>query len=713
MKKLKIHLRVLIIFFVILSTIGILVVRGNEYCTIQGNYETVEFDDYILNVKGYEIRNGHLEIIEDDPQLIFDFGKYQADGVYAFSLELSEEIDLSKVQVFFGREKFEFTEHDSKILEGGKSDVVEIISVKPFNYLRIDINDDITIKNIGISDSLKVTKEENNIYYVVAVLGSLLISIILSYFKKIDSFILYLENQVILIFKSVTKKKLNSFLIAMLVPLEMVISYAVEKIISYNSAYLNRQRMVIIFAVMLIASFTYIFRKYILSKLHIYFFLVVMILGMSHVIIAPPIAGISWDDEIHYGRTAYLSWFSNGMISATDEEMIRNYNNTITDRKEYTAYGRTVRVSELCSLEDKFGDVSVLVDVEDYSVNLQYIAYIPTAVALSCGRGMGLSYTHVYMFGKLINVFCYALIISLAIRIMRGKGKMIIALLGLLPTGIFLASSYSYDWWVISFCILGYAYFISKLKKKEVFTNAQFIGLMFIMLIALLPKAIYFPIILPMMLLKKDKYKNSKLCRTLVIITMLLLVATFIFPILFATATGDSRGGSDVDSMKQISFILNNPIEYTEILLGFLSRYLSLDTAKGYTTMMGYYGTARHFVVCLVIIAIAAVIDNGNGKGIKNKNYTFIKAATVFCCFGAIVLASTALYVSFTAVGYHTILGCQPRYIMPLLFPTIYCLSDFEITVQDKTKNTFIAMAVCVMAFIFLKGIFTLCGKYY
>ena len=713
MKKLKIYPRVLIIFFVVLSIIGILFVRGNEYCMVKGDYSTVQYEKYILNIKGYNVKNNHFTIIDDDPQVVFDFRKYNTEGINAFSIELSEEIDLSKVQIFFGRDELIFTEHDSKILEEGKSKVIDIVSVKPFKFLRIDINTDVTIENTGVSDSLEVDVVKNNIYYVIVILCSAFISIVISYIRKVDKFILFIKDFIMTIFKNVWKYKLKAFLIFMLVIVEFFIAYTIEKVFYYNAGYINRQRIIMIFAIMIIATFTVLYRKFILSKLHIYFFVVAMILGISHIIIAPPVVGISWDDEIHYGRTAYLSWLSNGMISVADEDLITNYNNTIEDRKEYNFYGRTERVNELCSLKDRFGDKPALVDIEDYSVNLQYIAYLPTALALGCGRGMGLSYTHVFMLGKLMNVFCYSLIIALAVWIIRGKGKMIITLLGLLPTSIFLASSYSYDWWVISFCILGYAYFISKLQKKEVFTNMQFIGLMFIMLIALLPKAIYFPILLPMMLLKKNRYKNSKLCRVCVVITMLLLIATFIFPILFATATGDSRGGNDVDSMKQISFILNNPLSYTEILLNFLSRYLSLDTAKGYTTMMGYYGTAGHYVVCLVILAIAAVIDNGNKNDIRDKNYTFIKGTTVFCCFGAIVLASTALYVSFTKVGYHTILGCQPRYIMPLLFPTLYCLSDFEINVKEKSKNTFISLAVCVMAFVFLNGIFSLCGKYY
>lgn len=712
MKKLKIHLKVLIIFFMLFSLIGVLFVKGNEHYEIQRNYEEIGIFDYISNIKGYNITNGYLDITESDPQLVFEFDEYNPEGIYAFSINLSEKIDLSNVEVFLGYKNAEFSSEDLKSLGEGKTNVIEIVSVLPFKALRIDIDSKVTVENVGISDSLEVKKESNALYYVIVIFLSLFISIILSYIDRVNKFVEFIWNYLLNLLKGVKNNKFNIIFVTILVVFELFISCAIEEVISAQKEYLNRQRIIVMFVIMLILTITYVYRKYIFSNLHKYVFVIIMILGITHTIVSPPVAGISWDDEIHYGRTVYLSWLSSGHLSAADEELIERYNSTITTKSEYTSEGRNKTVKEIENINEKY-DKPLLVDNEDYDVNLQYIAYIPTALALGCARGIGLNYAGSYIFGKMINVFSYALIISLAIWIIKGKGKMLISVLALLPTSIFLASSYSYDWWVIGFCILAYSYFISKLQKKEAFTNMQFVGLMLMMLIALLPKAIYFPIVLPMMLLKKERYKDALFCRGLVIITMLILVATFIFPILFATATGDTRGGSDVDSMKQVAFILNHPLKYTKILFGFLTGYLSLNNADGYTTMMGYYGTAEHFAVCLVIVAMTVVLDNDSKNYLKDKNYIFVKAITVVCCFVAIVLASTALYVSFTAVGYETILGCQPRYILPLLFPALYCLSDFEITVKEKTKNTFIALSICVMAFVFLNGIFTLCGIYY
>ena len=48
-----------------------------------------------------------------------------------------------------------------------------------------------------------------------------------------------------------------------------------------------------------------------------------------------------------------------------------------------------------------------------------------------------------------------------------------------------------------------------------------------------------------------------------------------------------------------------------------------------------------------------------------------MKILSIFFFVGMAALIASALYISFTPVGHSTVLGCQPRYIIPLLAPTI------------------------------------------
>ena len=56
-----------------------------------------------------------------------------------------------------------------------------------------------------------------------------------------------------------------------------------------------------------------------------------------------------------------------------------------------------------------------------------------------------------------------------------------------------------------------------------------------------------------------------------------------------------------------------------------------------------------------------------------NRN---VKLATLVGVLGCVILVPTALYLAFTPVGSDIIAGCQYRYIFPMLFPTIYVITN-------------------------------------
>ena len=47
------------------------------------------------------------------------------------------------------------------------------------------------------------------------------------------------------------------------------------------------------------------------------------------------------------------------------------------------------------------------------------------------------------------------------------NGKVLLAVIGLSTTTMFMASSMSYDFWVIGFTTLGYSFFISELQNRD------------------------------------------------------------------------------------------------------------------------------------------------------------------------------------------------------------------------------------------------------
>lgn len=63
------------------------------------------------------------------------------------------------------------------------------------------------------------------------------------------------------------------------------------------------------------------------------------------------------------------------------------------------------------------------------------------------------------------------------------------------------------------------------------------------------------------------------------------------------------------------------------------------------------------------------------------KEYNKVKIAMIVLVMMIIILIATALYISFTPVALETINGCQPRYLIPLMF------GFFALIGSNKWKN--------------------------
>lgn len=476
----------------------------------------------------------------------------------------------------------------------------------------------------------------------------------------------------------------------------IIIACFAESLLFQEKGYMNPYRWFMLFVINLVVMESLYFRTYIWKYAHIYFFIVAMLMGTT-AIVSVPIAHISWDEQIHYGDTAYLSWGANGVVSLADYKVTADIQCGVFEhlftrgtREDNIAYLNSVSQTDFVEYED--------------SVGSRMLSYVPASIGLIFARFLGLSFLEQYMFGKIANLFCYSLFLSLAIKNLKQRGKIIVAILGLIPTSIFLAICYAYDWWVISLVILGYSIFIGDIQKNGYISTKKLVLSVGTIVAGLFIKAVYFPIMFPMMLLKKEKYEDSKKARWIVFWGMILLLASFVLPILFAGAgTGDYRGGEGVNSTEQIKFILTNITGYMKILFDFLWYYLSPDNAYHYLTFMAYVSGIPYASLIMILLIMATVIDNSEQIVFRKKN-PLVRIGNILGAIGSLVLVVTALYVSFTPVGMNTINGCQFRYILPVLFPFLFFTGEYEIKVSEELKGKYYMFAIIMMMLVFLNG---------
>jgi len=477
-------------------------------------------------------------------------------------------------------------------------------------------------------------------------------------------------------------------------------AFIMEDVIWEDGIYRNPYRILAVSVAGFVLLFSIVFKEFIWKNIHIYFFMLSLLLGITF-ICSVPVISISWDEHLHYSKTVHMSYGATGVIHESDYLVYSQYPQLeyedVFKKEQREDWNSVVNQADESDEVYAFGDPIVI----------SCVAYVPAAIMHFVARILGLDFTVRYVLGKLINLICYSLVMALSIKSLKGRGKMIVAVIGLLPTIVLMASSYSYDWWIISLTILGYSLFLGELQEKHKVSTKMMWMSVGVMTLGMCAKAVYFPLMLPFMLLKKETYEDSKKARKIVLFGMLLLIASFVIPLIISAALGvaggggDVRGGADVNAGGQVVFILSNLGTYLKILVGYMVDYLNPDKAVQYTTMMSYRGRGDYFTICLLLMGIVSIMDNTDKSVFRGKE-KLARIGGYVGVLGALVLVVTALYVSFTAVGADTVEGCQPRYIIPTIFPFLYLAGEYDMKISDDVKSKIFMWSMNCMALIFL-----------
>lgn len=498
---------------------------------------------------------------------------------------------------------------------------------------------------------------------------------------------------------------LKVFLLALEVGVTYFISYF-SSILLWKTTF-NERLFYTMLAVVFIVTFLRLEWKKAANKPEQIFAVCALVLGLFCIGVTPTRVGVSWDDEIHYGKTLEISDFLNGIRYKADEKNITDYASNIYAHSGYDKDSEQKYTQELQKIyKDKQVEVHQFENFGVWSV-----AYVPSAIGILLGRGVGLSYAGVFNLGRFCNLLMYIILIVLAIKRVK-YGKVLIATIGLIPTTIFMASCYSYDPWVIGFTILGFSYFFAELQDEKPLEIKNMILMIGALVLGCIPKAIYFPLLFPLLFLPKKKFKDSKQRKwyyAFIIGAGIFLVATFMLPMLINGAgTGDIRGGGDVNSTEQILFILQNPLAYMKILFKFLLDYVAFANSGSMLQKFAYVGDGYCYTIVGLLLIVVAFLDRDQ----NGKNYNIVKGAGLVGCAVAIVLSTTALYISFTAVGAGTVAGMQARYMLPTVFPALYFIG-LNGTSHKINKNAFVCVPMLIIALTFIFNMFRLCVLHY
>lgn len=464
--------------------------------------------------------------------------------------------------------------------------------------------------------------------------------------------------------RSVHKIGCNASSILLEVPKGTSITYIQTR----NILSVNWIRLLCVFVTLIAAYFLIAFRALVARRVEIGFLALCLCIGVAYVA-AAPIGFSSWDEQIHYKHTVETSQVFAGSkaywtlaAAETRDLTLPKGADTWEEQQDLFAH--------LQSVHDKQN----LAQVTEKPALVPYtrLAYLPQALLYGMADLFHLPFALCYMLGRLGNLLLYAFVMFFAIKILP-TGKRIAAVLGLLPTPLFIASSYTYDAVVFAFLLLGFAAFLDEIlhpQRKLTFRRAAL--MLGAMVFASLPKAVYIPLLLLVLLLPQEKFGGKRqlwLFRGAALLLFLLMMSTFVLPTLTnPSEVGDIRGG-DTSTAKQLGVILGHPFAYLGLLLQSVgSNLFNFTLGPSVTLDLAYLGIVDSYnaqAVTLILLVFVLLTDHMEATELPRR----VKIWLVVALAAVVALIWTALYLSFTPVGLPQINGVQARYYLPLLVP--------------------------------------------
>ena len=417
-------------------------------------------------------------------------------------------------------------------------------------------------------------------------------------------------------------------------------------------------------------------------------------IGLISITVFPAGNLLSWDDEVHYNRALAVSYISDVELTKSDrmvtslfaqedgfsrDATFDRWNGASPNWNAVWNYESNASFFKELDENNSVDGILALPGLSSTALEISSIAYVPSAIGLWVGRLLNLPFTICFALGRIGNLLAYVGVVALAIKV-APKKKGLLAAIGLIPTNLFMASNYSYDPCVTSFMLLGFSLAYRQFESNERLTIHGFFAVMLAFLIGLMPKAVYVPMLAIMFFMPRSKFRRAT-DRGAYYLTGVLfafaMVATILVPMVASNGggSGDSRGGTGVNSSAQVSRTLADPLDTFGVVNNFMFKeYLIPSNVDLALTNYAYLGSLQNsypFISGLPLLALFGVALTDCADDKARMLTVSRRLAVVGLVLLTVFMSSLALYFSFTAVGLRTVAGMQPRYLIPLLFPVL------------------------------------------
>ncbi len=469
----------------------------------------------------------------------------------------------------------------------------------------------------------------------------------------------------------------------------------VKEIRIINEYQINWYRILFVCFMLGLPAFLWMCRDWIVKYVAQAYMVVALSMGLLMIIMTPA-NKVSWDEEVHFFHAYCVSHF--GTEVKTNDILEKLF---VADEENWP-YSLPENIDERIQMNETLNE---RVKEEEYFYSrgrslagIYTPAYVPSAVGIRLGLLCGMPFTMVYQWGRLANLVFSVVIMAWAIYKIP-VGKAILAMIGLLPTSLFLMSMYSYDSFITVLFALGYAIFLDEyMHRDRKITWRSFWLMALAFAVGSMPKAIYIPLILVIWLLPKEKFVDRKQelwMKGIAAALFLALMASFVLPVIISPAESNDTRGGNTSEAGQIPYILSDIPRFIDMMV-----YSIRTTFVGYTIGSPVYGSLGHLglemlgkllpmFALLVIFMDKKYLDDEeqlNGTTSILRLVWSTRLWTLLMCLAVIGMIWVAMYLAFTPVGYDHVNGVQPRYYIPLLLPIYLCLCPDRIRIRVKER---------------------------
>lgn len=305
-------------------------------------------------------------------------------------------------------------------------------------------------------------------------------------------------------------------------------------------------------------------------------------------------------------------------------------------------------------------------------------SYLPYVFTAYLSKMIGIKPVTEYLLMRLVGFLTYFLLSILAIKI-TPVGKFTLAFISTIPTVIVSWTNISADGYMVAISALFFAVILRvvySLRQGKSITLNDVIGVSIVTILlsmGKIPIFLYLFLLLPLALLlrKKSKFEHKAYYYLLFLFGFSFLVTVWWVLIVKNINTG-AYFGRNVDTFKQLSFILSDIPSFLVLLARTLFGYNFFVYTIGYTNDLAVHAIPKLFTYLSATALLLSIFTKYNSQDYlrvpSNIYYKLFDITKYLISVAFIISVFIILYLQFSEIGSHTIDGVQERYFIPIYF---------------------------------------------